>query len=213
MRFDRLLEIVSNEPVFESGLLLSGDVDPRDVRRQLSRWTRAGKLLEIRRGLYALAPPYRKVAAHPFLVANRLFRGTYVSCQSALAYHGLIPESVPVVTSVGAGRPGSRDTPLGAFDFRYIKPSLRYGYRPMDLGQGQIALVAVGEKALLDLVYLSPAGDDPRFLRELRLQHLEGMDLSALDGLAARSGSPKLRRAAEAIRRLARDETQEHERL
>jgi hypothetical protein len=28
-----------------------------------------------------------------------------MSAQSALAYHGMIPEHVPVVTSVGPGRP------------------------------------------------------------------------------------------------------------
>src|SRR5689334_4820969 len=40
MRFEDLLETVDREPVFETGLLLAGDVDPADVRRQLSRWVR-----------------------------------------------------------------------------------------------------------------------------------------------------------------------------
>jgi len=70
MNFERLLRIVGDEPVFETGLLLAGEVDPRHVRRQLSRWVRAGRLYQLRRGLYALAPPYRKVKPHPFLIAN-----------------------------------------------------------------------------------------------------------------------------------------------
>lgn len=44
MEFERLLEIVGDEPAFEMGLLLAGDVDPANVRRQLSRWTKAGHL-------------------------------------------------------------------------------------------------------------------------------------------------------------------------
>ena len=72
MRFEDLLGVVGDEPVFEPGLLLAGDVDSADVRRQLSRWTRAGRLYQLRRGLYALAPPYQKVRPHPFLVANRM---------------------------------------------------------------------------------------------------------------------------------------------
>jgi predicted transcriptional regulator of viral defense system len=100
MEFTRLIEIVGDEPVFETALLLAGDVDPADVRRQLSRWTRAGRLYQLRRGLYALAPPFQRVKPHPFLVANRLVRASYVSLQSALAHHGLIPEVVPVTTSV-----------------------------------------------------------------------------------------------------------------
>ena len=105
MRFRALLEIVEDEPVFETGFLLADDVDPADVRRQLSRWVKDGRLLQLRRGLYALAPPYRRTRPHPFLVANRLVRGSYVSLQSALAHHGVIPEHVPVTTSVTTGRP------------------------------------------------------------------------------------------------------------
>lgn len=69
MRFFDLLRIVGDEPVFETGLLLASDADAADVRRQLSRWTRTGRLVQLRRGLYALAPPYRKVEPHPFVVA------------------------------------------------------------------------------------------------------------------------------------------------
>ena len=62
MKFDQLLAIVADEPVFETGLLLAGSVNPSDMRRQLVRWTQAGRLHQLRRGLYALAPPYRQTA-------------------------------------------------------------------------------------------------------------------------------------------------------
>src|SRR4051794_5385816 len=129
MRFEDLLGIVGSEPVFETGLLLAGDVDPVDVRRQLSRWTRAGRLYQLRRGLYALAPPFQKVQPHPFLVANRLVPGSYVSLQSVLAEHSLIPEYVPVTTSVTTSRPGRWDTPLGSYLFRHLQPDLITGFR------------------------------------------------------------------------------------
>jgi hypothetical protein len=61
MKFDELQALVQSEPVFETAFLLAGDVDPADVRKQLSRWKRAGRILQLRRGLYALAPPYQKV--------------------------------------------------------------------------------------------------------------------------------------------------------
>ncbi|MEK6630557.1 MAG: hypothetical protein AABY89_07470, partial [Acidobacteriota bacterium] len=54
---------------------------------------------------------------HPFLVANALHRGSYVSLQSALAFHGVIPEQVPTVTNVGPGRPETVRTVLGTFAF------------------------------------------------------------------------------------------------
>ena len=213
MEFTRLLEIVGDEPVFATALLLAGDVDPAHVRRQLSRWTAAGRLYQLRRGLYALTPPFQKVIPHPFLVANRLVRPSYVSRQSALAYHGLIPEHAPAVTSVTTARPGQWDTPLGRYDFRHIQVDLWRGYRPTDLGGGQQAFVAGPEKALLDLVYLQPGGDAPAYLRELRLQNLDRLDRDELRRQADQADSPKLRRAAAHIVELAHAEAQEYQPL
>lgn len=200
MKFAELLRIVSDEPVFDSGLLLAGDRDATDVRRQLSRWAGAGRLIQLRRGLYAPAPPYQKVRPHPFLVANRLRRGSYVSLQSALAFYGLIPEYVPVTTSVGPGRPQRWETPLGVYDFRHLRRELVTGYRRLDLAGGQQAFVAGPEKALLDLIYLVPGADSAHYLRELRLQNTEQLDLDELARLAA--GKPKLVRAARCIAEL-----------
>lgn len=210
MEFARLLEIAGDEPVFETGLLLAGDVDPAGVRRQLSRWVTAGRVHQLRRGLYALAPPYCRSTPHPFLVANRMVRPSYVSLQAALAFYGLIPDVTPVVTAVTTGRPGHWETPLGAFVFRHLQIDLFFGYRSLDLG-GQQAFVATPEKALLDLVYLAPEGDTPAYLQELRLQNLERLDPDALLRDAERSGRPKLQRAARAILALREAEREEYE--
>lgn len=213
MEFSNLVKIVGDEPIFETSLLLAGEVDPADLRRQLSRWTKAGRLHQLRRGLYALAPPYQKNNPHPFLIANRIVRGSYVSCQSALAHFGHIPEYVPVTTSVTTGRPGRWKTPLGAFEFRHIQASLLRGYHLLDLGQGQKAFVASPEKALLDLIHLHPGADAPAYLRELRLQNLERLNLDEFKKLAEVSGKPKLQRAAKLIVALAAAEAQEYETL
>lgn len=211
MDFEELLQAVGEEPVFETGLLLAGEVDPDNVRRQLSRWVRAGRLHQLRRGLYALAPPYQKVTPHPFLVANRLMRGSYVSLQSALAHYGLIPEHVPVTTSVTTGRPVRWQTPLGLYEFRHIQSGFLTGYRRLDLGGGQEAFVATPEKALLDLVHLEPGADASEYLEELRLQHLETLSLDELRRLAEVSGRPKLVRAVERIAQLAEREALDYE--
>lgn len=213
MEFERLLEIVGDEPVFDTGLLLAGDVVPAAARRQLSRWTKVGRLYQLRRGLYALAPPFQKIKPHPFLIANRMVRASYVSCQSALAYYDLIPEHAPVTTSVTTARPVSWDTPVGAYEFRHIKTDLFHGYRLIELNRGQRAFVASPEKALLDLVYLQPGGDAPDYLRELRLQNLNRLDLDALQRQADLAHSPKLRRAAALVAQLVHSEALKYEAL
>jgi hypothetical protein len=205
VKFEDLLVAVGDEPVFETGLLLAGDVDPGDVRRQLSRWTESGRVLQLRRGLYALAPPYQKVVPHPFFVANRLVRGSYVSLQSALAHHGLIPEHVPVTTSVTTSRPERRDGPLGPFAYRHVGAALLFGYHTVDLGGGQQALVATPAKALADLVHLVPGADARAYLEELRLQNLERLDPRDVREWPAISTRGKVRRALEHVAEL-RDE-------
>lgn len=207
MKFEELLRIVGDEPVFESAVLLAGEVDPRDVRRQVSRWVREGKIYPLRRGLYALAPPYQKVRPHPFAVANRMVRGSYVSCQSALAYFGLIPESVPVTVSVTLRRPARWETALGIFEFHRIQPALWHGYRRLDLG-GQWAFIATPEKALLDLIYLHPGADSSAYLQELRLQNVDRLNLDELRRLAEASGMPKLKRAVRRLAELVRSESE-----
>lgn len=210
MKFEDLLALVGEEPVFETALLLAGPVDPAEVHRQLSRWTRTGRLVQLRRGVYALAPPFRKVEPHPFVVANRMVRGSYVSMESALAHHGLIPEHVPITTSVAAARPGRFATGLGGFQFRHLKRELLFGYRLVEFPERQSAFVATPEKALLDLVHLRPATGQ-EFLVELRLQNLDRIEPERLTRMADRTGSPKLRRAAVRALALAREEAKEYE--
>lgn len=204
MKFMELLEIVADEPVFETGFLRSGRGSEPGLEAQLSRWCATGKLLRLRRGLFALAPPYRKVVPHPFLVANRLSRGSYVSGLSALAFANAIPEYVPEVTSCGPARPHVRETPVGRFSFRYVKPALRTGYRLVDLVDGQSAFVACPEKAFLDLSHLQPGGDAPEWIDELRMDFNQ-LSPSRLRALAAATERPKLARVAAHVIRRASD--------
>jgi hypothetical protein len=200
MKWGALLEIIGDEPVFHSSLLLAGSPNPVDLGRQLSRWVKSRKLLQLRRGLYSLAEPHRKNPAHPFLVANRLKRASYVSLQSALEHHHLIPEYVPTITSITTGRPETLSTPLGNYVFKHIKKNLFFGYRLVDLGIGQSAFVAGPEKALLDLLYLTPASDDFNYLKELRLQNTQNLSLGLLLEQALSFGSQKLLRAVQKIK-------------
>ena len=213
MEFNDLLQIVGRLPIFETGLLLSGDVSPMDIRKQLSRWTAAGKLYQLRRGLYSLAPPHQKVHPHPFLIANQIRTGSYVSLQSALSYYGMIPEYVPVTTSVTTGRPSTYHTPFGQFDYRHIQVDWFRGYQQVDLGDEQAAFVAGPEKALLDLVYLQPGGETEDYLRSLRLQAMDQINIEQLNELAVTASKPKLTRALHVIKQIIEEEAASYEEL
>ena len=213
MDFECLLEIVGDEPVFKTGFLLAGVSEPNSLRQQLSRWTQAGRLYQLRRGVYTLAPPFQKTKPHPFRIANLLVKSSYVSLHSALAYYGLIPEYTPSTTSVTPLRPGSWATPLGNFEYRHVQVTLFYGLKQIEVSAGQFAFVAAPEKALLDLVHLTPRADNSTYLDELCLQNLEQLDLAKLADFAKRSGHPKLVRAARAIAERTKQERSEFETL
>lgn len=200
MHFEDLLQQVRRLPLFSTDLLLSGSVSPEKLHKQLTLWKAAGKVIQLRRGLYTLAEPYRQIAPHPFTVANRLVSPSYVSLQSALAHHGLIPESVFQVTSITSRqRTTSIETPLGTYLFRHIQPKLFHGFQLFNITTDQKAYIARPEKALLDLIYLTPKGDQMAFIDSLRLQNMEGLDTDWLIQSARDSEIKKLVRGAEAL--------------
>jgi len=203
MKFNELLRLVRDEVVFSSGFLQAGRADKADISRQLSRWTTEGKLIQMRRGLYMLAGDHQRRAPHRFTIANRLQTVSYVSLQSALAFHSLIPEHVPVVTSVTTARPRLLETEAGTYQFRHLHPHLFFGYQASDPGDGSSAFLALPEKALLDMIHLTPRSDNRSFLRELRLQNFEKLDMKRLHEFAQRSRRKKWLRAADLVQALA----------
>lgn len=210
MKFEELLAVVGDQPLFETGLLLAGDVDANDVRRQLSRWVRSGRIQKLRRGLYTLVPPYQTVIPHPFVVANALLPGSYVSLQSALAFHGLIPEYAPRTLSITTQRPSSWK---GGYQFHHLADQLFFGYEFVEVAERQDAFVATPEKALLDLAHLTSGSDTPEYLAGLRLQNLDHLDLSRLQEFVERSRKPKWRRVAIQMEQLVLQEREEYEEL
>ncbi|MBK8988252.1 MAG: hypothetical protein IPM39_19655 [Chloroflexi bacterium] len=200
---------MQDQPLFETSLLLTGDVTHHQAKRQLSDWTKDKKIVQLRRGIYTL--PHQN--PHPFVVANHLVPGSYVSLQMALAYYHLIPEHVAVVTSVTTQRPGKYENKFGRFSYRHIHPSLFYGIEYRLLVDEEDAYVAMPEKALLDLIHFRPQGDSREYIESLRLQNLEALDIGRLHRLAERSRKPKLKRAASVIEAIARREAEEYEPL
>ena len=213
MKFENLIEILGDEPVFETSLLLVGNVNPREIRRQLSRWSKAGRIHQLRRGLYVLASPYRKRYPHPFFVANQMVRSSYVSCQSALSYYDMIPEYTPAIMSVTVRRPGIWTTELGRFEFKHIKSEFFHGYDMKELGDNQNVFIATPEKALLDLIYLVPGSYTKCYLKELRLHFPEMFNLHTFQKLVEHTKSPKLQKAAKNIQRIYEEEHREYQTL
>lgn len=197
MEFDRFVEIFADQPVVESASVITLVGDEQAARVQISRWVEAGKLIQLRRGYYLLAPPYRRKEPNLHYIANLLSRPSYVSLAHALAYYGLIPEEVSVISSVTTGRPRAVSTPIGRFEYRHVSQKLFWGYETIDPLSIEPVQMATPEKALLDLIYLTDGDANKAFFEGMRIQHVETLNVQRLKEFARRFGGRKVPRAAD----------------
>lgn len=124
----------------------------------VNRSLRHGELLQLRRGLYVVAPTRLVKLPHPFVLAQALQPGSYVSFETALGFHGWIPEAVPVTLSVPPGRRQLTLQHAALGLFRFVPLALQRGQFLAAVERqnfaGQTALVAQPLRALLDMVCL-----------------------------------------------------------
>lgn len=138
----------------------------------LTRWQRKGWIRKIRRGFYRLASSPPKGEEDLFFISNRIYQPSYISLQSALRWHDLIPEGVFTITAVCTRKTNRFATPYGNFSYRQLRPKLFFGYRLIPYQKFHIK-IAEPEKALLDLLYLNPHLSSQGHFEELRLNRNE----------------------------------------
>jgi len=125
------------------------------AKQILLRYTKKGIILRLknRRGLYCL----KRNPPHPWLLANRFCRPSYISLETALSHHGAIPEAAHLVTSVTPLITRQFEALGLAFTYQKLKKEAYYGYEPKEV-QGTTVLIAPREKALADFLYFVHLG-------------------------------------------------------
>ena len=204
MNFDAFVGLIAGQPFFDlaSAVQLSGG-KRAGMCTQLYRWTRQGKLLSLRRGMYTLADRYRKVPINPAELANHLYRPSYLSGLWALGFYGLIPEKVETFTSVTPRVPRRFQNEFGSYEYRNVKQGAFFGYRDAGI-RGNRVLLAEAEKALLDLWHLGQGTWSEDRMIEMRFQNQDAFNREKLVEYADRFDSPRLRCAAKTWSGLAR---------
>src|SRR6056297_802886 len=190
MKFESLLKLATELHCFSAGMLTAGE-NIEHVRVQLNRWVKSGKVVRLKKGWYTLAKPYRRVRLSMPVIACTIKPGSYVSLQSALSHHGLIPEYVPETVCITTGRPQLIHTPFGRIRYRHLKQKAFWGFEEISYG-AQSAFIALPEKALLDLFYFTPGCIDAHYVSELRLQKPDKLRLDVLARMAERYDSRRL---------------------
>jgi hypothetical protein len=187
---------------------LSEYANPRD---KVTTLLRRGDIIRVKKGLYVFGDELRRRLYSRELLANLVYGPSFVSLDSALSFHGLIPERIEALTSVTTKRPKTFHTPIGSFIYRQSpRSSFHLGMDRME--EDDVAfLIATPERALADKVRddrghaLSNRGEAARYLFEdLRVDESDFRQLEPkqLDELARALRSRKVATCASLLRHL-----------
>ena len=161
------------------------------VYAHVQRALKSGEVVQVRRGLFHLSNSVFPALVSTEVLANLIYGPSYVSLESALAYHGWIPEAVHNCTSVTSGKPKRFDTPHGRFSYVRIKQTpLMAGVLCSQVSEYTSFLVATPLKAIADIVAargLDWTGGHP-VISSLRiepedLESLSSKDFDMLEGV------------------------------
>jgi hypothetical protein len=150
------LEILLNWPKpYISGIdlryILDKSADSRHaiIKRAIGK----GYLIPIRRDLYLIKSAKRGILNY-FEIALIIYGPSYVSFESALSYHGWIPEAVRTTTCATVKRTKAFETPLGIFSYEHI-PIKAFSFGVEQHQQDALTLfIAAPVKAIADIVYV-----------------------------------------------------------
>ena len=165
-----------------------------------------GEIIHVRRGLYCLAPKYRKKDINLYALAQRIYGPSYVSLESALSWHGWIPEAVYSITNASFRKSKEFKTPLGLFSYDRIPQELFYNevMRLTD-ESGNVFFMASPLKALADYVYVRRKdwiGIEP-IIGSLRVEteEFEQVRRDTLEGLISNYPNSRVKRFLEGLRK------------
>jgi len=143
--------------------LLAPDITPS----QLTLWQKQDYITKIRGGVYIFNDAKDKIT--PWELSSVVVEPSYISLESVLSKHSLIPEMVFTTTCLTTKNTRSHKTYLGTIDYKHIKSDLFFGYHSF-AGTFRPFLMAYPEKALLDFFYLNSQYKDQDDIEGLRIE-------------------------------------------
>lgn len=168
---------------------------PAYLRRLITDWLQKGWLLSLKKGFYVVNQAHYRERLSALYIANQIYQPSYISCQSALSYYGMIPEAVFATTSISTRKTSRFQNALGNFIYFNLKVDRFSGFSQR-LVNGLPVLIADREKALVDQTYLNLSDFDQAtdIAESWRLQNLKALRPSLLKKHALQFNNRKLSR-------------------
>ncbi len=140
------------QPVFRTAdVMVALDIRTSHASKLLERLAQHGHVIRLMRGLWTMTEGLEPLALVPHMTAPF---PSYVSLQSALYYHDMISQIPEVIYCVSLARTRTYETPVATISVHHIPGSFFFGYEKR--GEQHVKM-ALPEKALLDILYLSQA--------------------------------------------------------
>ncbi len=119
----------------------------------IKRALKEGALIHLTKGVYYRGNYLQSKLPHPFELSHYLRWPSYISLESALSFHGLIPEAIYTTTSVTFLRKSTLENSFGIFSF-YTLPKAHFflGVSRESSADGTF-FVASPWKAITDYIY------------------------------------------------------------
>lgn len=165
MQFNQLKQKLKGFIVFSQKDIKK--IDPDFSRENLSEWQKKDYIKKIIKGYYIFSDLELNQQIL-FIIANKIYKPSYVSLKMALSYYQLIPESVYSITSITTRHTYRFIRSLGNFSYTKIKPKLMFGYK-LEKYQDHTYKIAEAEKALVDFFYANPRLKKEEDFEELRI--------------------------------------------
>jgi len=136
------------------------------IHSSLSYHIKRNHILKFKRGVYSLVSLDEKIHFNKFNLGNTLYSPSFISFESALSYHGLIPEAVYELTSACYLSKKKRfETSIGIFS--YSHSPIRPFFLEVEKDEESGFLIASPIRALFDLIYR----------RKITYESLDGLEL------------------------------------
>ncbi len=119
----------------------------------VKRAIKQGLLIRIRRGLYLIAGKAKPLFIEEFELASLIYGPSFASLESALSYHGWIPEGVYTTTCVSIKRAKEFKTPIGMFSYKRVPAEQFYTGVDRVKTKKSVFFVATPWRALADFIY------------------------------------------------------------
>lgn len=125
------------------------DISVNHANKLLTRISKTNQLIHIKHGVWAF-PDTDALVLPGFLTSPF---PSYISLQTALYFHNMISQIPSIIYAVSIGRAKVYKTPIATVSIHHINPSFYFGYE--EKGVNGLLKIALPEKALLDIFYLS----------------------------------------------------------